>query len=105
MTRAEAHGSAACESSKGAWQQQRNAEGLEQAPEIAHLLEVLEERYRPASCTTARHGQCMALRIAILQTSRVRGLARQCREIAARRAWMFEYIVDRTYIDGRWRRS
>ena len=43
MTRTEAHGSAVCESSKGAWQQQRNAAGLEQAPEIAHLLEVLEE--------------------------------------------------------------
>ena len=87
VTRVEPHGSAACEGSHLARQLQRTAHVQDEADAISHVLEVLEEPRRPASCSTARPHSYLALRTEFGASAQIRGLAREGRESAARRAW------------------
>ena len=97
VTRVEPHGSAACEGSHLARQLQRTAHVQNEADAISHVLEVLEEPRRPASCSTARPHSYLALRTEFGASAQIRGLAREGRESAARRAWKFERTLIRTF--------
>ena len=67
------------------------------APRLARLLEILVELRRPVCCTRARPHSAQAVRTEICERRRMRGLARECRAIAARETWRFEPIAVCTY--------
>ena len=99
-TRASSTHSAARRQSRLARPRRRTIEDILGSPSLARLLEVLEELRRTVSCTDARPHNYLACRTAFEQTSRMRGLARECRKWAAPWAWQFDCIVVRTYQGG-----
>ena len=96
-TRASSTRLAARRQSRLACQQQSTFEDIGGAPRLARLLEVVEELRRPVSCTDALPHNPLGLRTTFERTSRMTGLARECRERAAQRPCQFERIVARTY--------
>ena len=76
-----------------AQQQRRTVVDLAQAPRLAHLLEVLEELRRPVVGTRARHTLLGSCGQNFDTFSITCGLARECRESAARWAWRFERVA------------
>ena len=100
MTRASSTHSTARRQSRLARPRQGTFEDIVGAPRLARLLEVLEELRRPVSRTDARPHNPLGCRTAFERTSRMRGLAREHREITTRWACRFERIVARTYKGG-----
>ena len=99
-TRASSTHSAARRQSRLARPRQRTFEDAVGAPRLARLLEVLEELRRPVSCSGARPHNPLGLRTAFERTSRMRGLARECRKWAAPWAWQFERVAVLTLKGG-----
>ena len=93
-----AHAQQRTESQRGARQEQRTGEDVHRAPVCAHLREVLEEVCRPGSSTRARSHDSLGLRTEFERTSRMSGLARECREITVGWAWRFERVPLCTFI-------
>ena len=110
MRRLQAHGanepaarasstrSAAHRGQPGARQEQRPGEDVHRAPKSAHLREVLEEVCRPGFSTRARSHDSLGLLTEFERTSRMSGLARECRESTVRRAWRFEHVPFCTFM-------
>ena len=100
VTRAAAHAQQCAGSRRRARQQQRTAEDLADAEQVAHLLEVLEELHRPVVGTRARPARCWPCGQNLKQNVDTRELARECRESAARWAWRFERVAVLTFTGG-----
>ena len=79
-----------------AWQERRTAAYVEQAPPIAHLLEVLEELRRPLVGSRTRPARIWPCAQNLSQCSRTTVLAKECRDSASRAALRFERVADCT---------
>ena len=96
-THAAAHAQQRAGSGRLGRRKRRTFEDVHAAPRLARLLEGVVELRRPVCCTRARPHSAQAVRTEICERRRMRGLARECRAIAARETWRFEPIAVCTY--------